>query len=36
MSWATEHAPQIVGCIFFIGIVYMIVEELLNKKNTHD
>jgi hypothetical protein len=36
MGWVLDHAPQIVGCVFFCGIVYMLLEELLNKKNNHD
>jgi hypothetical protein len=36
MSWATEHAPQILGCFFFFFIVYLLVEELMNRKNSND
>jgi hypothetical protein len=36
MSWATEHAPQIVGAFMFFAIVYLLVEELLNRKNSDD
>ena len=33
MEYMLDHAPQIVGCVFFLGIVYMLVEEMLNKRN---
>ena len=36
MDWILDRIPQIVGCVFFFGIVYMLVEEMLTKKNTHD
>jgi len=36
MSWMTEHAPQVFGGLLFCMIVYMLVDQLINKKNSND
>lgn len=33
MSWVIDHAPQIAGATLFIGVVYLLLEEMMTRKN---
>lgn len=36
MDWAIDHAPKIAGALVFCLIVYLLVEQMLTRKNSDD
>ena len=36
MNWITAHLPQMAGAVLFCFILYMLLDQMLNKKNSQD
>ena len=32
MDWIIDNFPKIIGCILFLGIVYLLVEEMITSR----
>lgn len=33
MDWILDHAPQIAGSVLFLSIVYLLIEEMMTRRN---